>query len=155
MSFKYDDYPLATLINDTYQTHKVLISQNINFILEESGEDIIVHLDKDRLIQVITNLLNNAVKFTQEGYIKLGWKYLSQNEEVEIYVEDSGIGIPQSEQKMIFNRFYKQNEFSQGAGLWLSICQVIIEKLGGRIDLKSEVGKGSRFTVILPCRVVS
>lgn len=94
MSFKYDDYPLATLINDTYQTHKVLISQNINFIQEESGEDIIVHLDKDRLIQVITNLLNNAVKFTQEGYIKLGWKYLSQNEEVEIYVEDSGIGIP-------------------------------------------------------------
>ena len=53
------------------------------------------------------------------------------------------------------NRFYKQNEFSQGAGLGLSICQVIIEKLGGRIELKSEVGKGSRFTVILPCRVVS
>jgi signal transduction histidine kinase len=56
---------------------------------------------------------------------------------------------------MIFSRFYKQNEFSQGAGLGLSICQVIIEKLGGKIELKSEVGKGSRFTVILPCRVVS
>ena len=58
-------------------------------------------------------------------------------------------------QRMIFSRFYKQNEFSQGAGLGLSICQVIIEKLGGKIELKSEVGKGSRFTVILPCRVVS
>lgn len=142
MSFKYDDYPLATLINDTYQTHKVLISQNINFIQEESGEDIIVHLDKDRLIQVITNLLNNAVKFTQEGYIKLGWKYLSQNEEVEIYVEDSGIGIPQSEQKMIFNRFYKQNEFAQGTGLGLSICKVIVEKLQGRLSLQSIAGVG-------------
>ena len=71
------------------------------------------------------------------------------------YVEDTGRGIPREEQRMIFSRFYKQNEFSQGAGLGLSICQVIIEKLGGRIDLKSEVGKGSRFTVILPCRVVS
>lgn len=152
MSFKYDDYPLATLINDTYQTHKVLISQNINFILEESGEDIIVHLDKDRLIQVITNLLNNAVKFTQEGYIKLGWKYLSQNEEVEIYVEDSGIGIPQSEQKMIFNRFYKQNEFAQGTGLGLSICKVIVEKLQGRLSLQSTAGVGSRFSIFFSCK---
>lgn len=152
MSFKYDDYPLATLINDTYQTHKVLVSQNINFILEESGEDIIVHLDKDRLIQVITNLLNNAVKFTQEGYIKLGWKYLSQNEEVEIYVEDSGIGIPQSEQKMIFNRFYKQNEFAQGTGLGLSICKVIVEKLQGRLSLQSTAGVGSRFSIFFSCK---
>ena len=74
---------------------------------------------------------------------------------VQIYVEDTGRGIPREEQRMIFSRFYKQNEFSQGAGLGLSICQVIIEKLGGKIELKSEVGKGSRFTVILPCRVVS
>ena len=81
--------------------------------------------------------------------------YLPDEGHVRIYVEDTGRGIPREEQRMIFSRFYKQNEFSQGAGLGLSICQVIIEKLGGRIDLKSEVGKGSRFTVILPCRVVS
>ena len=56
---------------------------------------------------------------------------------------------------MIFSRFYKQNEFSQGAGLGLSICKVIVEKLGGKITLQSEAGKGSRFTVIIPCRVIS
>ena len=67
-----------------------------------------------------------------------------------IYVEDTGRGIELSEQKMIFSRFYKQDEFSQGAGLGLSICQVIVEKLRGKIELWSEPGKGSRFTVVLP-----
>lgn len=76
---------------------------------------------------MITNFLNNASKFTREGSIKLGWSYMPQTEEVEIYVEDTGIGIPQSEQKMIFGRFYKQNEFAQGTGLGLSICKLIIE----------------------------
>ena len=112
-------------------------------------------MDRERLIQVLTNFLNNAGKFTETGYIKLGYSYLPDEGNVQIYVEDTGRGIPREEQRMIFSRFYKQNEFSQGAGLGLSICQVIIEKLGGKIELKSEVGKGSRFTVILPCRVVS
>ena len=104
---------------------------------------------------MVTNFLNNASKFTASGYIKLGYRYLPVTSEVEIYVEDTGCGIPRAEQKMIFNRFYKQNEFSQGAGLGLSICKVIVEKLGGKITLQSEAGKGSRFTVIIPCRVIS
>ena len=71
--------------------------------------------------------------------------------EVHLYVEDTGIGIPHSEQKMIFERFYKRSEFSQGVGLGLSICVLIVEKMGGRIELQSEEGRGSRFTVVLPC----
>ena len=71
--------------------------------------------------------------------------------EVHLYVEDTGIGIPHSEQKMIFERFYKRSEFSQGVGLGLSICVLIVEKMGGRIELRSEEGRGSRFTVVLPC----
>ena len=63
----------------------------------------------------------------------------------------TGIGIPHSEQKMIFERFYKRSEFSQGVGLGLSICVLIVEKMGGRIELQSEEGRGSRFTVVLPC----
>jgi len=102
------------------------------------------------LIQVLANFLNNASKFTPSGYIKLGYRYLPDTSEVAVYVEDTGCGIPYAEQKMIFNRFYKQDEFSQGTGLGLSICQVIMEKLQGRIELWSEQGKGSRFTVILP-----
>ena len=98
------------------------------------------------------SFLNNASKFTREGSIKLGWSYMPQTEEVEIYVEDTGIGIPQSEQKMIFGRFYKQNEFAQGTGLGLSICKLIIEKLQGRLSLRSEAGTGSRFSIFFSCK---
>lgn len=152
MSFDCDDYPLDALIRDTYQTHKILIPGQLHFLLEEGEKGLIVHVDKNRLVQVITNFLNNASKFTREGSIKLGWSYMPQTEEVEIYVEDTGIGIPQSEQKMIFGRFYKQNEFAQGTGLGLSICKLIIEKLQGRLSLRSEAGTGSRFSIFFSCK---
>ena len=152
MSFDCDDYPLDALIRDTYQTHKILIPGQLHFLLEEGEKGLIVHVDKNRLVQVITNFLNNASKFTREGSIKLGWSYMPQTEEVEIYVEDTGIGIPQSEQKMIFGRFYKQNEFAQGTGLGLSICKLIIEKLQGRLSLRSEAGTGSHFSIFFSCK---
>ena len=136
-------------------THQVLIAPRLEFLKEVDDTPLEINVDRERLMQVLTNFLNNAGKFTETGYIKLGYNYLPDEGKVQIYVEDTGRGIPREEQRMIFSRFYKQNEFSQGAGLGLSICQVIIEKLGGKIELKSEIGKGSRFTVILPCRVVS
>lgn len=77
------------------------------------------------MIQVLTNFLNNADKFTESGTIRVGYHYFSDESKVEIYVEDTGRGIPLEEQRMIFGRFYKQNEFSQGAGLGLSICKVL------------------------------
>lgn len=101
--------------------------------------------------QVVTNFQTNACKFTKTGYIKLGFEYLAESNEVAIFVEDSGKGISEEQQKRIFSRFYKQNEFSQGTGLGLAICSGIIENLGGRIKLRSKLGEGSRFTVILPC----
>lgn len=106
------------------------------------------------MTQVLTNFISNACKFTKEGYIKLGYHYLADRKQVEIYVEDTGIGIPKIEQKMIFSRFYKQNEFIQGTGLGLSICRVIIEKLHGEIGLWSEPGKGSRFSIFMDCEVI-
>ena len=151
MSFKYEKYAVEDLINEVYTTHKVLIPPHLEFIRESENKDLHIHIDHGRLTQVLTNFLNNAGKFTREGYIKLGYYYLPETREVHIYVEDSGKGISKMEQKMIFNRFYKQDEFAQGTGLGLSICKVIIERLNGRIELWSEVGKGSRFTVILPC----
>ncbi len=131
-------------------THQMLIPEQLEFIKELDAVQVEVMVDKGRLTQVITNFLNNASKFTKTGYIKLGYRYLSESDRVAIYVEDTGRGIELSEQKMIFSRFYKQDEFSQGAGLGLSICQVIVEKLRGKIELWSEPGKGSRFTVVLP-----
>ena len=151
LSFTFQRESVRRLLDDVYQTHSLLIRPPLQFLKDFPPEDVQVNVDPMRLTQVLTNFLNNANKFTKEGSIRLGYCCPSGMSEVHLYVEDTGIGIPHSEQKMIFERFYKRSEFSQGIGLGLSICVLIVEKMGGRIELQSEEGRGSRFTVILPC----
>ena len=151
LSFIFQRESVRQLLNDVYQTHSLLIQPPLQFLKDFPPEDVQVNVDPMRLTQVLTNFLNNANKFTKEGSIQLGYCCPSGMSEVHLYVEDTGIGIPHSEQKMIFERFYKRSEFSQGVGLGLSICVLIVEKMGGRIELRSEEGRGSRFTVVLPC----
>lgn len=151
LSFSFQWESVRRLLDDVYQTHSLLIRPPLQFLKDFPPEDVQVNVDPMRLTQVLTNFLNNANKFTKEGSIRLGYCCPSGMSEVHLYVEDTGIGIPHSEQKMIFERFYKRSEFSQGVGLGLSICVLIVEKMGGRIELRSEEGRGSRFTVVLPC----
>ena len=151
LSFIFQRESVRQLLDDVYQTHSLLIQPPLQFLKDFPPEDVQVNVDPMRLTQVLTNFLNNANKFTKEGSIQLGYCCPSGMSEVHLYVEDTGIGIPHSEQKMIFERFYKRSEFSQGVGLGLSICVLIVEKMGGRIELQSEEGRGSRFTVVLPC----
>lgn len=141
---------LNEIVEDVYGMCMVQVPSNIEFIKSVSQQSICLETDKMRLKQVLVNLLNNAFKFTSSGYVAIGIERDKEAEEVRIYVEDTGEGIPEEHQKMIFDRFYKVNEFAQGTGLGLSICQVIMHKLNGRIVLTSEEGKGSRFEVILP-----
>lgn len=151
LSFTFQRESVCRLLDDVYQTHSLLIRPPLQFLKDFPPEDVQVNVDPMRLTQVLTNFLNNANKFTKEGSIRLGYCCPSGMSEVHLYVEDTGIGIPHSEQKMIFESFYKRSEFSQGVGLGLSICVLIVEKMGGRIELRSEEGRGSRFTVVLPC----
>ena len=151
LSFTFQRESVHRLLDDVYQTHSLLIRPPLQFLKDFPPEDVQVNVDPMRLTQVLTNFLNNANKFTKGGSIRLGYCCPSGMSEVHLYVEDTGIGIPHSEQKMIFERFYKRSEFSQGVGLGLSICVLIVEKMGGRIELRSEEGRGSRFTVVLPC----
>uniref|UniRef100_UPI0040263EB6 ATP-binding protein n=1 Tax=Bacteroides uniformis TaxID=820 RepID=UPI0040263EB6 len=151
LSFIFQRESVRQLLDDVYQTHSLLIQPPLQFLKDFPPEDVQVNVDPMRLTQVLTNFLNNANKFTKEGSIQLGYCCPSGMSEVHLYVEDTGIGIPHSEQKMIFERFYKRSEFSQGVGLGLSICVLVVEKMGGRIELRSEEGRGSRFTVVLPC----
>ena len=150
MEFTFTRQNLTTLINDIYQTHQLLLPDEVKLIQETPEAPIFIETDRHRLTQVITNLINNAVKFTQKGYIKLGYKYSEADSSVYITIEDTGIGIPKEKQKAIFERFNKLDEFAQGTGLGLSICQVIVKRLKGHITLQSEERKGSRFTVCLP-----
>jgi len=137
------------LVDDLYLAHQLLVPTHLRFSKEAEG-DLFIYTDKKRLSQVITNFLTNACKFTNSGYIKLGFKHLRGTDEAAIFVEDSGIGLSEEEQEKVFSRFFKQDEFSQGAGLGLSICQGIVQNLGGRIALSSKQGEGSRFSVVLP-----
>ena len=109
--------------------------------------------DRNRIHQVISNFVNNAIKFTSEGSIRVGYRL--KGEELEFYVQDTGIGIEEEQLPHIFERFVKLNSFVHGTGLGLSICRSIVEQLGGKIGVDSEVGKGSRFWFTIPGVIVT
>ena len=150
MNFNLQKINIQALMMPIYQTHRILIKEPIEFICEFPETDCKINVDTMRLTEVITNFLNNAGKFTQSGYIKIGYSVNLVYNKATLYVEDTGSGIDKEEQKMIFTRFYKHDEFAQGAGLGLSLCKHFVEKMGGDIELESEIGKGSRFSVVLP-----
>lgn len=155
MSFIIEKCRVKELIEGIYLTQQMLIPSQLEFRKEaKAGIPLEVDVDKNRLVQVVTNFVGNACKFTKEGSITIGYDYHPETEEAAIYVEDTGVGIDPAEQKIIFSRFYKHNEFAKGSGLGLSICQSIVERLNGRIELWSEKGKGSRFTIMLPCKAI-
>jgi PAS domain S-box-containing protein len=120
--------------------------------LPVSGFDKAVRTDEHKLIQVLSNLLNNALKFTHEGYVELG--ILPKGSDIEFYVEDSGIGIDQAEHEKIFERFYQVDKsvsrMYSGTGLGLSISEAYVRMLGGKFYLESAPGKGSRFSFTIP-----
>ena len=122
LSFTFQRESVCRLLDDVYQTHSLLIRPPLQFLKDFPPEDVQVNVDPMRLTQVLTNFLNNANKFTKGGSIRLGYCCPSGMSEVHLYVEDTGIGIPHSEQKMIFERFYKRSEFSQGVAGLVHLC---------------------------------
>ncbi|WP_321516132.1 GAF domain-containing sensor histidine kinase [Marinifilum fragile] len=146
---------LDTILQDLEDIYKQRYQDNaINLIkhIPENLREHKIYTDKTKLNQIITNLLNNAYKFTEKGSIEFGVNL--KNDVYEFYVKDSGIGISEDMQDEIFNRFTKTNETISelygGIGLGLSISKAFVELLGGKIWLKSKVGKGSNFYFTLP-----
>ena len=148
MDFKIKPCSVKEIMDKVYQTFAVQMPDHLQFIYNQDS-NVIIKADEGRLRQVITNFLTNASKFTPEGSITLGWKVDEQTGKVEMYVEDTGIGLSEEDRKMVFSRFFKKDEFKQGTGLGLSICKLIVSRLGGEIKVKSQLGKGSRFSVYL------
>ena len=120
----------------------------VKLILDDVDADMHTSGDWNRIIQIISNLLSNATKFTPKGEIHFG--YREKEDFVEFYVKDSGIGIPAARIATIFRRFGKVDDFVQGTGLGLTLCRMLVEKMGGRIWLRSQEGQGSRFYFTLP-----
>ena len=150
MDLEIKEWNMTTVVKEIYMAYQALIKPSLQFhlVLDESLS-LPVSIDRMRFIQVISNFLNNADKFTRSGSVTLGCSVDKEHQKVSVYVQDTGKGIDEKELMMIFDRFYKTDEFEQGSGLGLSICKVIIERLCGCIEVWSEVGKGSCFTVIL------
>ena len=150
MEFKFTDYDLNGIMREVYESQRLSMPEEVELRLQMPEDtSLIMKTDVVRLKQVINNLINNAKKFTTQGYISIGYEKKTIGF-VELFVEDTGKGMSQEALEHIFERFYKVDSFTQGAGLGLSICQTFVDRMSGTISVTSEVGKGTRFVVKLP-----
>ena len=151
--FTSGDVDVNLLCEDIVRSMGMKAKEEVELVLDNHLPVCHVISDRNRIHQVISNFVNNAMKFTSEGSIHVGYKL--KDGELEFYVEDTGIGIEKEQLPHIFERFVKLNSFVHGTGLGLSICQSIVEQLGGRIGVDSEKGKGSRFWFTIPGVIVT
>lgn len=152
LDFTYGDVDVNKLFSDLEQTLRLKVKPGVRLAFVEKIPDFFINTDKTRLAQVVTNFINNAIKFTDRGQITLGYRH--EDGEIYFYVKDTGCGITAEGVKTVFTRFVKLNSFQQGTGLGLSICEMIIRKMGGEIGVESEPGKGSVFWFRLPDSII-
>ena len=150
MVFNITEQPLTPLLQNILRAQQINVPQEVELLLDLPSTDTIITTDPLRLKQVINNLINNAIKFTSKGAITLG--YRQNNDQVSIFVKDTGTGIDEDKINRIFERFYKGDNFVQGTGLGLAISHTIVEHLKGTITVTSEIGKGSHFTIQHPIK---
>ncbi len=161
-----NDVPLAKIFNNLKQIYSYEVQKQQLFEkkqlefrvnIDKNILSLVISTDEIRLNQVLSNLINNAIKFTSEGYIEVGCKFLADNETLEFYVKDTGVGIKKEYHDVIFDRFRKveddTNAIYRGAGLGLAISRQLIKLLGGDIRVDSEPGKGSVFYFTLPVKI--
>lgn len=147
LTFNYADNHLPSVMHDIYKTMQFRVPESVTLILDPCPE-ITLNMDKNRMMQVLINLLTNAAKYTETGSIRFGCGI--REDFVHFYVTDTGSGIPESELGNIFGRFVQLKGNKQGIGLGLAICKGLVTKMGGTISATSKVGKGSTFNFTLP-----
>lgn len=151
MEFVYSDFELNKVMDELENSLRLKLdpAKEVQLCFEPGLQECYVHLERNRLSQLIINLVTNAIKFTEEGSIRFGYQ-LWESGQLYFYVRDTGCGIPRDKQDAVFGRFVKLNSFAQGTGLGLSICQMLVEHMGGEIGLQSETGEGATFWFTLP-----
>ena len=145
LDFTMDHLDIKSFCEDIMRNYDIKEDKPVPVLLAPDLPEYYIYTDKKRLMQVITNFINNALKFTNEGQIMLEYRHKAESNEIEFAVTDTGMGIAPDKVDQAFDRFVKLNSFSKGTGLGLSICRSIIEHLGGTIGAESEMGVGSRF----------
>ena len=154
LEFQYSNVELNAVMKELESTLQLKMkSEAVKLEFVPPADRCLVHLEKNRVSQLIINLVTNAIKFTEKGSIRFGYEL--REKELYFYVADTGCGIAKDEQESIFGRFVKLNSFAQGTGLGLSICQTLVNHMGGHIGVESEKGKGSTFWFTLPYEAAS
>lgn len=149
LEFNIERIDLVNIIENAYNIFKTICNvKDIHLMKDIPNDNIMIDGDANRLSQVICNFINNSLKFTNSGYIKVG--VIVYDNHYKVYVEDTGIGISEDKIECVFERFVKLNNFSQGTGLGLPICKMIINRLNGEIGVDSVLGKGSTFWFTIP-----
>ena len=148
IELKLVEVDLRELCKELVVSIRIKVPAEVSLCVVPDLPSYIMRCDKVRLTQIISNFINNAIKHTSKGTILLGYEI--RWDEIEFSVTDTGDGMSPEVQRHVFDRFYKGNSFKQGTGLGLSICKSIIEQVGGKIGVESEIGKGSRFWFTLP-----
>ncbi len=150
LDFVDSDVDVNSLFYDIEQSSRLKVpNSDVKLSFKDKMPNLILHTDKNRLAQVITNFINNAVKFTEKGSITFGYKP-TDDDRLFFYVKDTGCGMSEEGAKGVFQRFVKLNSFVQGTGLGLSICETIVKKMEGEIGVDSKLGEGSTFWFKIP-----
>ena len=145
-----EEFDMCQLFEEGYANFKLrILNKDIKLSLYNPYHTCRVELDRNRILQLLSNFVTNAIKYTEEGEIHMGFKY--ENNGLKIFVEDTGIGIAEENHLKVFSRFEKFDSFAQGTGLGLAICKAITEAMNGTIGFNSEKGKGSIFWAWIPC----
>lgn len=152
MEFHEEKFDINELINNLMLMFNSKLSTDVELVPVTMSKSFFILSDANRIKQLFSGLIYNAIKFTKKGSITFGYE-LDEQSEIEFFVKDTGIGIPNDQQKEIFKRFIKLDTFSQGTGLGLSIVKNIVKMMSGKVWLESETGKGSNFYFKLPIKI--
>lgn len=148
MEFRFTDVDLLSLLDEMVTSFSIKMPPGVKIRTSGVLQPCTIRADRTRLLQVLSNFINNAIKYTTQGFITLHYDLYPQ--EIKVSVTDTGEGMSAEVQSHIFDRFYKGDTFKQGTGLGLSICETIVRKLGGDIGVQSTRGKGSCFWFTIP-----
>lgn len=145
------EFDMSACFDGVIASVKARVRPSVDLVANNPYKKCIILSDKNRVAQVLTNFITNAIKYTPAGTITASYVY--ENGGIKISVEDTGIGIAEDKQHLIFQRFEKLDNFAQGTGLGLSICKAIVESCDGKIGFDSKESEGSTFWAIIPCQL--
>jgi signal transduction histidine kinase len=148
--YEKESVDVAALIEEIYTENKSRFEkQDLTFYLASGRSDVYVKADRGKLKAAFIQLVDNALKFTKKGSVSVGWEYNLENANVELFVEDTGVGIHEEDLPLIYDMFWKKDTFIPGVGIGLALSKTYVEAMGGKLSVVSEYGVGSRFVIIL------